>query len=225
MSDRTNDFLAQQDLRVLLDHAPDPIGRFDRELRHVYVNEATARANSRPAADFYGRSMEELGHAPEVCNLINNGLRTVFVTGREHTLELLFQGPHGPIWFQSRMAPEFSADGSVEFVLVMSRDITELKRAELAVREVKNAAAVARHSAEMAHDIHNPLTAAINAVYLLRHSSKLCDADRVWVDLAGEQLERISVISKRLLHLSEGGSMEPSSAIGEPAPSQPAKIA
>ena len=176
----TSDFLAQQDLRVLLDHAPDAIARFDRQLRHVYVNQATARANNRPAADFYGKSMEDLGHSLEVCNLINNGLRTVFSTGHEHTLELLFQGPHGPVWYQSRMAPEFSADGSIEFVLVMSRDITGLKRAELAIREAKNAAAVAQLSASIAHEIHNPLAAAINAIYLLRHSSTLDDANRVW---------------------------------------------
>jgi nitrogen-specific signal transduction histidine kinase len=203
MRDHANDFLAQQDLRVLLDHAPDAIARFDRQLRHVYVNEATARANNRPVADFYGKTMDNLGHAPEVCSLINHGLHAVFATGQEQTLELLFPGPHGPVWYQSRMAPEFSADGLVEFVLVMSRDITNLKRAELAMREIKHAAAVAQLSADMAHDIHNPLSAAINALYLLKYSSTLDPANRVWVDLASEQLDRISVISKGLLRLGD----------------------
>ena len=54
------DELSQQDLRVLLDHAPDAIGRFDRQLRHVYVNEATARANNRPASDLIVKSMVDL---------------------------------------------------------------------------------------------------------------------------------------------------------------------
>jgi len=99
MKDSSHDSLAQEDLRVLLDHAPDAIGRFDRQLRHVYVNQATARANNRPAGDFYGKTMEKVGHTPEVCKLINNGLRTVFSTGQEHTLELLFQGPTAPSGF------------------------------------------------------------------------------------------------------------------------------
>ncbi len=224
MEESSDNSLAQQDLRVLLDHAPDAIARFDRRLRHVYVNEATARANNRPASDFYGMSMEDLRHTPEVCTLINNGLRTVFRSGREHTLELLFQGPNGPMWYQSRMAPEFSADGSVEFVLVMSRDITELKHAELSVREVRNAAAVAQLSARMAHDIHNPLTAAINAIYLLSHSTAPDDANRVWVDLASEQLERIAVISKRLLLLSrEAGAVASSGVNAEASPSKTTK--
>lgn len=224
MTTPANDLLAQQDLRVLLDHAPDPIGRFDHQLRHVYVNEATARANNRPAADFYGRSMEDLGHSPEVCNVINNGVRSVFSTGRENTIEILFQGPHGPVWYQSRMAPEFSPEGSVEFVLVASRDITELKRAEHAMREAKNAATIAQLSAGLAHDIHNPLTAAMNALYLLRKSSTLDDANRRWVELASEQLERISVISKRLLHLGDDVRVpDLSAADGDATGSNPAK--
>lgn len=213
MEEIAKDFLAQQDLRVLLDHAPDAIGRFDRGLRHVYVNEATARANGRLAADFYGKTMEDLGHAPEVCELINTGLRTVFATGSECTVELLFHGPQGPVAYQSRMAPEFSADHRVDFVLVVSRDISELKRAEAEAREAKHAAALAQLSAKLAHEIYNPLTAAINALYLLRQSFALDDANRVWVDIASEQLERISAISKRLLRLSgEAGSMPSSSA-------------
>jgi len=202
MEEITNDFLAQQDLRVLLDNAPDAIGRFDRRLRHVYVNGATARANGRPAADFYGKTMEDLGHAAEVCELINSGLRTVFATGREHTVELLFHGPDGPVAYQSRMAPEFSADRQVEFVLVMSRDISELKRAEAQARAARNTAALAQISARLAHEIHNPLTAAVNALYLLQSSSHLQASDRVWVDLASEQLERLSLISKKLLKFS-----------------------
>ncbi len=192
---------------MLLDNAPDAIGRFDRRLRHVYVNEATARANGRPAADFYGKTMEDLGHAPEICELINRGLRNVFATGREHTVELLFHGPNGAIAYQSRMAPEFSVDRNVQFVLVMSRDISELKRAETQAREARHAAALAQISAKLAHEIHNPLTAAVNALYLLRNSSQVETSDRVWVDLASEQLDRLAIISKKLLQLSNRGQL------------------
>ncbi len=66
--------LSQQDLAVLLDNAPDAIARFDRTLRHIYVNRATAVANHRPPDDFYGKTMEDLGHTPEICELINRNL-------------------------------------------------------------------------------------------------------------------------------------------------------
>jgi nitrogen-specific signal transduction histidine kinase len=198
--DATRDIkVSQQDLALLLDHAPDAIGRFDRQLRHVYVNEKTAQANNRPASDFYGRTMEDLGHAPEVCALINRNLRRVFATAKEHTFELLFHGPTGPVWFQCRMAPEFAKDGTAEFVLVVSRDISEQKAAEAALLEYQTRTATAELSASLAHGIHNPLSIVVNAIYLLQQNQSLDPAARELAELAAKELERVSEISKRLL--------------------------
>lgn len=195
----------QQDLRLLLDHAPDAIGRFDRQLRHVYVNEKTAEANARPAQDFLGKTMEELGHTPETCALINENLRSVFASGREHTFEILFKGPHGPVCFQCRMAPEFAQDGSVEFVLVVSRDISEQKSAQMDLLEYKTRVATAQLSASLAHGIHNPLSVVMNAIYLLQQNQSLDPAARELVNLASKELQRVSEISKRLLILDRQG--------------------
>jgi PAS domain S-box-containing protein len=191
----------QQDLRLLLDHAPDAIGRFDRDLRHIYVNQATAKANNRPAEDFYGKTMEDLGHQPEVCAVINENLRAVFRSGTESTFEILFQGPHGPVWFECRMAPEFAEDGTVEFVLVISRDISLQKAAEAALREAEARSAKAELSASLAHGIHNPLSVVVNAIYLLQQSPTLDEPARQLLELASQQLQRVSDISKRLLVL------------------------
>lgn len=199
--DVTRDSLSQQDLRVLLDNAPDAIGRFDRNLRHVYVNHATAEANGRPASEFYGKTMEELGHPPEICRIINDGLRQVFATACESTTELLFAGPNGPVWYQSRMAPEYGSDGSVEYVLVVSRDVSQHRRLEAQLRDVENRAAVANLSSQLAHDIHNPLTAVTNAVYLLKHNPSLDSNARQLVQLISEQLDRVTEISKHSLLL------------------------
>ncbi len=196
---------SQQDLRLLLDHAPDAIGRFDRQLRHVYVNEKTAVANGRPRHDFIGKTMEDLGHAPDVCDQINRNLEHVFATGREHTFEILFHGPHGAVYFQCRMAPEFAEDGRVEFVLVVSRDISEQKAAEKALLEFQTRVATAELSASLAHGIHNPLSVVVNAIYLLQQNQSLNPAGRQLADLAAKELERVSAISKRLLILDRQG--------------------
>src|SRR5947209_14233935 len=79
------------ELGALLDSSPDPVSRFDRKLRHVYANRATAIANQRPVEDFYGRTMAELGHAPEVCDFIESHVQRVFIEGETLTAELLFE--------------------------------------------------------------------------------------------------------------------------------------
>lgn len=196
--------VVEQDLRVLLDNAPDAIARFDRELRHVYVNEATGRENNRPATEFPGKTMEDLGHPPEVCDFINTNLRAVFDSGEERTRELLFDGPLGTKWFQCRMAPERGKNGLVEYVLVISRDVTEKRLAEKALRDSETRKARIELASTLAHEINNPMTAVVFAVEALRMNANL-DADaRRLADLATENLERVTAISKELLTIYKG---------------------
>lgn len=211
MHQTSRDFsdVSQQELRVLLDNAPDAIARFDRLLRHVYVNEATARENKRPQSDFYLKTMEDLGHAPEICGVINRNLRAVFDSGAERTFELLFEGPFGPRWFQCRMAPEFES-GQVEYVLVMSRDVSEQKRGELAVREAEKRAEALTLAATLAHEINNPLAVLTNGVYLLERDPSLSESAQTLVKLAAEATERIASISKQILSLYSDPDPQPS---------------
>lgn len=195
------DGIYQQDLRVLLDHAPDAIARFDRQLRHVYVNEATGRENGLPASEFHGKTMEDLGHEERVCNFINDNLRGVFETGKERTQELWFDGPLGGKWFQCRMAPEFNETGEVEFALVISRDISEQRKAELLIRESESRTANAVLARMLAHEINNPLTAVVYALHLLKQNQSLNEQGRTMLGLATENLDRVTAISKALLSL------------------------
>ena len=203
-TDISQDETSQQDLRVLLDHAPDAIGRFDRQLRHVYVNQATANANARPATDFLGKTMEQLGHAPEVCDLINSNLREVFLSGHERTVHLMFQGPYGNVWYQCRMAPEIDGEGYVEYVLVVSRDISEQRRAEAALIQAEKHAATVQLAAILGHELNNPLAVLTNVVYLLQNKSNgsLDPESRELVDLMSLSLDRIAEISRRILSLN-----------------------
>ncbi len=194
--------LSQQDLAVLLDNAPDAIARFDRSLRHIYVNRATAVANHRPASEFEGMTMEDLGHTREICELINRNLEKVFQTARELSVELLFAGPSGPVWYHTRMVPEVS-EREVQSVLVISRDISQQRRAEQALLEAEKRAAVARVSSVLAHGIHNPLAAVTNALYLLEHNGSVDEDGRQLLALATRELDRVSQISKQLLILTD----------------------
>ena len=195
------DQLTQQDLRVLLDHAPDAIGRFDRQRRHVYVNEATARAYGRPAPDFIGKTIEDLGNTPETSTTINENLRQVFATGQETWFEVLFPAQHGPMWFHTRMVPELDSHGIVQYVLSISRDVTHQKLTEAALREAETRASASQITANLAHEINNPLAAVVNAVYLLARNDSLDEQARKLVAMASSSLERITNISRRMLSL------------------------
>ncbi|MGM9501421.1 hybrid sensor histidine kinase/response regulator [Desertifilum tharense IPPAS B-1220] len=125
----------QQELKALLENTPDVIIRCDRDLRYVYVNPAVERSTGVPAAALLGKTSEELGASEELCQLWNATLRRVFDTASEQTIE--FQSPSvtGTRTYLSRVVPEFDREGVVQTALIVSRDISDRKATEEALRQ------------------------------------------------------------------------------------------
>jgi PAS domain S-box-containing protein len=119
----------------LVDNAPDIIARFDRELRHIYVNPVVEHATGIPAARFIGKTNEEMGMSAELCSFWAETMNKVITTGQPDKFEFDFQTPDGMKFYQSYIVPEFSADGLVETILAITRDITEQRRAEHDLRK------------------------------------------------------------------------------------------
>ena len=198
--------ISETSLASILDNSPDAVARFDRQLRHRYVNAATARENNRPAEDFYGKSMLELGHDDEISRLINRNLRMVFETGRETTFDVSFPGPWGLRLFQCRMAPEMKTDGSFDYVICFSRDMTKEREAERKAVESEKAEAVNRLNQQIAHEINNPLQALRNTIYLVKHDTAEELPDHV--QRADELLGRVESLLRRMLADSEEPATE-----------------
>ncbi len=82
---------------------------------------------------------------------------------------------------------------------IIARDITEMKRAEQALRNSEKHAMVGRLSAIMAHEINNPLEAVSNVLYLLGTRPDLDDESRQYVNIASQEMGRIAHIVKQTL--------------------------
>jgi two-component system cell cycle sensor histidine kinase/response regulator CckA len=118
-------------LTELVEHGPDILIRFDRELRHLYVSPAVERSTGLAAEHFIGRTNEELGMPAELCALWRCELEAVFRTGEPRRYEFSFDGPEGERLFESHAVPERGHDGSRETIVVYTRDRTDARRAEL----------------------------------------------------------------------------------------------
>ncbi|WP_293128931.1 PAS domain S-box protein [Microcoleus sp. bin38.metabat.b11b12b14.051] len=127
--------LREQAFSAIAENATDIIARFDRELRHLYVNKEVQQATGKPPSEFIGKSNRELGMPPHFCHLWDEALLKVFRTGKPETIEFDFPTPHGKKYYQSRVIPEFAEDNSVETVLGITRDITEIKQVEAQLRQ------------------------------------------------------------------------------------------
>ena len=121
---------SEQQLRTLLEHTPDIIIRTDKELRFIYVNQAVERSQGKPISFFLGKTSQEIGMPPEVCQIWEEALHKVLETGQEEIIEFQAFSINGLRSYQSRVVPEFDKNGVPESALIVARDITEIKLAE-----------------------------------------------------------------------------------------------
>src|SRR5436190_12260774 len=111
-------------LRRLFDRSPDPVCRFDSNLRLTYVNLAAARSNNRPTADFYGKTLRELGHTEQLVSIVEKNLREAIESGKALTFDVDYDGPFGLKKYRCRLVPEHQ-DGANNAVMLFCRDITD----------------------------------------------------------------------------------------------------
>ncbi|MFE1744030.1 PAS domain S-box protein [Coleofasciculus sp. H7-2] len=124
----------EQELKALIENTPDIISRFDRDLRHTYVNSAVELATGVPPEVFIGKTNRELGMSEDIVCHWESVIRQVVETGQEKVVEFQFPTPNGLKYYQSRLVAEFTKDGLINSVLGIARDITGLKQAEEALR-------------------------------------------------------------------------------------------
>jgi two-component system, cell cycle sensor histidine kinase and response regulator CckA len=163
--------LAEQELRrrdqvfkALVENTPDLIARFTRDLRRCYVNPAIERLTGRPSSELIGKTLSELNFEPRFSGQIEEALRDVFATAAERTLEVLLPSAAGERIYQLRIVPEFTLTGEVEFALVISRDITTIRREEAEHRQLQRELeranqliGLGRVASAMSHEFNNVL--------------------------------------------------------------------
>jgi two-component system, cell cycle sensor histidine kinase and response regulator CckA len=126
---------SRADFQRLADNAADVITRFDREFRHVYANKALERLLGRPNSELMGQLPRLLQRPDPEGAQWREKFAEVFATGVGTVIEYDVATAEGKRYFQSSLVPELGPDGSVETILNIARDITDLKTAEAALRQ------------------------------------------------------------------------------------------
>lgn len=125
----------EREYRTLAENLPDFLMRYDREGRRVYANPALT--------GYYGVAPEALmGTLPEEFPLVSAPdalaakVRHVLQTGERTELETSDGGEGKRRWWNILYTPEFGDDGEIAGVLSIGHDITAIKEAEMALREL-----------------------------------------------------------------------------------------
>ena len=97
-------------------------------------------------------------------------------------------------YFANRVYP--SPDNGIA---IYSREISEAKKAEDALRKAEKLAVAGRMAASIAHEINNPLEAVTNLVYIARNDATISPQARAFLEAAERELARLSQIANKTL--------------------------
>ena len=189
----------ERELARIADNAPAIIARFDRALRHVFVNRAIEAATNRPAKDFIGRTNRELGMPESLCTMWDTALRAAFA-GEARMLDFDFEAPDGTRHYRWLLVPEADDEGSIETVLAIAHDVTELRRTEAALREADQRKD--EFLALLAHELRNPLAPIVNATRLIERHEQLSEPGRRALGMIERQARHMQRLVDDLLEVS-----------------------
>lgn len=119
----------EAEYRRLANNIPDMIARFDSKLRHIYVNKRVCDIAGATFDELIGKTNRDLDMPEQIAGPWEKTLQSVFDSGTEKRLDFNFETTIGNRYFESRVSPEFAANGAVVSVLAITRDITDRKKA------------------------------------------------------------------------------------------------
>jgi PAS domain S-box-containing protein len=96
-------------------------------------------------------------------------------------------------------APIRDDNGKLIGVVLVFRDISDNRKTERVLRNAEKLGAAARLSATVAHEINNPLEAAVNLVYIARIDQHAPESVVKQLTQAEQELERVAHITRQTL--------------------------
>lgn len=120
----------EKDFEVLLNNMPDLIARFTSEKNCVYINKTIQHIFKISEKEVIGRHILELPLSEKNKKIISDALDKVLETKNKYDLVLDFQFEQELKYFQTRLVPELNEKNELNYILVISWDITEIKNAE-----------------------------------------------------------------------------------------------
>ncbi len=130
-------FATKEQYSSLIENTPDIITRWDRELRLLYANTAFESKTGVSIKKSLGIKITEIVKSMERSSSFINSLQKVFDSKIPVVYYNSWLLTEGERYYYSRIVPEKNEEGEVVSVLSIARDITELKKTEQELLELK----------------------------------------------------------------------------------------
>jgi PAS domain S-box-containing protein len=120
--------------RLFTETSPDMIYFIDPEGYIRFVNRRATEGLMKKAEDIVGRHLNDI-FPPETARNYFNAIRHIVETGKPAENEIVEKLPFGTHWIEARLSPLFDTGNTVQGVFGISHDITDRKKAQIALEE------------------------------------------------------------------------------------------
>ncbi len=181
--------------------APIGLALFDtKDFRYLRLNDRQAEFFGLKPEQVVGRTLTEMAPIEGLKELFDQVLEGEPVVNFPLEGELVTRPGEHRYWTVSYF-PVFATDGTVQAISAASLEITNQKKAELALMQSEKLAVVGRLAASISHEINNPLESITNLLYLAERSNDL-EETKTYVQTAERELRRVSIIANQTLRFT-----------------------
>jgi PAS domain S-box-containing protein len=184
-------------LQAMIDSMADGFIFVDREDRVAMVNQAACalrnlrKGEVRPLADCHPKAAQTM--LDRVMGYLRNGDDA----GPAHSIIKEREGR-----FETTYSPVRAADGSYLGTVMVIRDITERRSLETRLLDAERLSGLGQMSAQIAHELRNPLNAIGGAAQYLRKVLAGDPAVAEYTDLIGDEIQRVNRFISELLYVA-----------------------
>jgi len=185
---------------------------------HTSIGDGVVVCNSEGCVELVNAVAENLTGWPQ-SEALNRSVHEVYVLANETTHEpfpisydlvkqtnrptgtrhaLLIQRGGAELHIESSGSPIHDRFGALLGVVIVFRDVTEQRRTQAALMASEKLAVAGRLAASIAHEIHNPLDAVVNLLYLMK-SGSTPEETQEFLQMASVELDRVTQISRAML--------------------------
>ncbi len=190
---------SESQYRLIADHTSDLIMVMDKNNMIRYCSPSHEHVLGYPSEELGCTALYRIVYH-EDAQIIKDTMNSMFKRNKSHAMELRFQHKDGRlIAFDSLCKPVEGEHGEIEHIVMISRDISERKKAEEILLQSEKLSVVGELAAGIAHEIRNPLTTIKGFLQLYKAE----DPSMKYNDILLEELERIEIITSELLTMAK----------------------
>ncbi len=189
-----------REFHALVENIPDIILRYDKNFRTIYVNPAITQATGLAPEYFLDKIPAEYGCPESVYLPWLEEMQLLFAQKQRRVFEFELCCANGTHYFDVKMVPELSSNGSVDTLLAVGRDITTIKQAEIKLREQKEELEELNRIKDeflaiLSHELRSPLNAILGWSKIIRSRN----VDAATLQKAIETIERNAKLQTQLI--------------------------